>query len=178
MLRISLLSLRRPVLTSSLVQSLKPRAVRTRFSFKGFEFVSVSHLVLEFSSFGFVSNFGSFDIAQDTFRASSFICSIPWRTRRRGSGMLCARCFPLTLARGEREWVRVDNLQITLSIAPQRDKWTIMADGKGSPTARLAHAVHRTLFAGQSLLLTGPLFSKLLYGLQIHNPVACGSPCL
>jgi hypothetical protein len=30
------------------------------------------------------------------------------------AGMLCARCFPLTLARGEREWVRVDNLQITL----------------------------------------------------------------
>jgi hypothetical protein len=35
------------VLTSSLLQSLKPRAVRIKiFLFKGFEFVSVSDLVL------------------------------------------------------------------------------------------------------------------------------------
>ena len=61
-------------------------------------------------------------------------------------------------------------------LLPQRGKWTIMADGKGcSATARLAHAVHRTLFTGPESALTGPLFSKLLYGVQIHNPVACGS---
>ena len=51
-----------------------------------------------------------------------------------------------------------------------------MADGKGcSAAARLAHAVHRTLFTGPESALTGPLFSKLLDGVQIHNPVACGS---
>ena len=48
-----------------------------------------------------------------------------------------------------------------------------MADGKGgSATARLAHAVHRTLFTGPESALTGPLFSKLLYGLQIIYPIA------
>ena len=69
---------------------------------------------LEFSSFGFVSNFGSFDIAQDTFRASSLFVLFLGVPVDVAPGMLCARCFPLTLARGEREWVRVDNLQITL----------------------------------------------------------------
>src|SRR5262245_8355419 len=48
-----------------------------------------------------------------------------------------------------------------------------MAVGKGdSPTARLADAVLRTRFAGPECALTGPLFSKLLYGLQIIYPIA------
>jgi len=60
------------VLTSSLVQSLKPRAVRTRIFFlRALNSSRFRIWCLEFSSFVFVSNFGSFDIAQDTFRASS-----------------------------------------------------------------------------------------------------------
>ena len=55
-------------------------------------------------------------------------------------------------------------------------------NGRSWPTAKEVLQRHdspmrftaRFLLA-QSLLLTGPLFSKLLYGLQIINPVACGS---
>jgi hypothetical protein len=48
-----------------------------------------------------------------------------------------------------------------------------MAVGKEcSAAARLAHAVHRTVLTSPESALTGPLFSKLLYGLQIIYPIA------
>ena len=49
---------------------------------------------LEFSvfwSFEFVSNFGSFDMAQDRFRASNCLFLAPFRPFDVAQGMLCAR---------------------------------------------------------------------------------------
>ena len=46
---------------------------------------------------------------------------------------------------------------------------------RSSSTARLAYEFTAPFLLAQSLRLTGPLFSKLLDGVQIHNPVACGS---
>ena len=52
-----------------------------------------------------------------------------------------------------------------------------MADGRRRFSARHDSPMGFTarFLLAQSLLLTGPLFSKLLDGLQIHNPIACGA---
>src|SRR6266508_1962593 len=48
-----------------------------------------------FWSFEIVSNFGSFDMAQDTFRASNFLSLAPLRPFDVAQGMLCAsHLFP------------------------------------------------------------------------------------
>ena len=166
------------MLASSLLQSLKPRAVRTRIFFlRALNSSRFRIWCLEFSSFGFVSNFGSFDIAQDTFRASSLFIlflGVPVDAARGHALRKMFSSNPRPRREGMGEGRQPSNYPCRL--LPQRGKWTIMADGKGgSPTARHAHAVHRTLFTGPESALTGPLFSKLLDGVQIHNPVACGS---